>query len=161
MTRVAFFIAALLFSINCYGQSKMDTDMTAYINNKRYIALADTAHLPKSIMPYYPVITGYLSRLFKSDEIYISSIQDDSYSLDLTVYGLSGIKLEKHVADREKRENDSLRTNGKDSGTLVINGQKEKIKIFRLDQVTGNLSGKDGHFHLDKKTGSITYKLWQ
>lgn len=132
----------LLFSLPAlFAQSKNDAGLSDFIKKNGYVQLTDTAHLPKSILPYLPVIEDNLSaqKYAAPTNVYLklADVWDNNYQITVTIMNISEIKLIKQQYDKAQNTKDT-----------VINGRIERLAIVS--------AGGGEQFKINKSDGHIT-----
>ena len=73
MKNVLFLIIGIFAAMGAHASNKRDTSLSAYINAKSYISLADRTRLPQSVRKNYGVIMNYLGKLDAEQAWYTSA----------------------------------------------------------------------------------------
>ena len=150
MRKIIFIALSIFLCSNSFGQAKKDSTMIQFIKcQKDFVALSDTANLPKEIQPYYESILDYLSKnnLNKNDYyVWTSFIEYGTDTIFIPIYHYDGFIKKKELEDKDRELNKN---------------RKKDDPIFVTD-MNGNATGKDGNLEIDKRTKKVTsFKLWQ
>lgn len=157
-------ILFLLGGLTLFAQSKIDSGLVDFIKTRNYVQLTDTAHLPKSFLPYLHFIKDNLSaqKYAAPADVYVevAHVEESSYGLTVPVIDLTGVKFIKRQYDAAIKTIGAIKA--KDT---IINGRKYETipadEILLAAPIGDPSGGRERVLKINKADGTIATYLTQ